>query len=213
MQDALSAIGDLMRTGGWVMWPLAAMSLVALTLSAERLIFWTAAHRPGTTRWLARLAEALRAGKTDNARGLCDASGSFYARFTARLIDRGRAPAAALELIEELRPALERFGPALSTIITAAPLLGILGTVTGIIESFQLLGEGGPAVSDPAQIAGGIAEALLTTASGLVVAVVALFPYALHRASLRRAMSRLEMIAAAAEQGLGAKTVTVDQSN
>jgi len=215
MQDALETIGDLMRTGGWVMWPLAALSLVAITLSAERLLFWTAAHRPGTSRWLTRLAEALRAGKTENARGLCSASRSFYARFTARLIDRGRCPAAALELLEELRPALERFGPALSTIITAAPLLGILGTVTGIIDSFQLLGAraaGDPALTDPAQIAGGIAEALLTTAAGLTVAVVALFPYALHRASLRRAMSRLEMIAAAAEQGLEPNAASVKKS-
>lgn len=190
-----------MDRGGWVMWPLALMSVAALTLSGERLLFWAGSHQPGRGRWITKLADALRAGNETGVRGLCDSDGSFYATFAGSLLDRGGSDAAAMELVEDVRPRLERFGPALSTIITAAPLLGILGTVTGIIESFELLGGSGSAVSDPAQIAGGIAEALLTTAAGLVVAVVALFPYALHRASLRRAMGRLEMLSAAAEQG------------
>jgi biopolymer transport protein ExbB len=134
---------------------------------------------------------------------MCESGGAFYGTFTRRLLDRGRTEAAAMELAEEVRPSLERFGATLSTIITAAPLLGILGTVTGIIRSFELLaGEMASDLSDPTQIAGGIAEALLTTAAGLVVAVVALFPYAIARAQQRRAFGRLEMLAAAAEQGL-----------
>ena len=201
MNGAMDTLSTLMERGGWVMWPLAAMSLAAVALSTERLLFWFAAHRPGRGVWITKLADALRSGNADGARGLCDAGGSFYATFASALLGRGSSDAAALELVEDLRPRLERFGPALSTIITAAPLLGILGTVTGIIESFELLGDSGATVTDPAQIAGGIAEALITTAAGLVVAVVALFPYALHRASLRRAMSRLEMLASAAEQG------------
>lgn len=204
MSGVVETVGGLMDRGGWVMWPLAAMSVVAVTLSGERLLFWGAAHRVGRGRWLTRLADALRVGKTETALGLCDADGSFYSVFVRSLIGRGRSEAAALELVEEARPRLERFGAALSTIITAAPLLGILGTVTGIITSFQLLaGAGGRELTDPTQIAGGIAEALITTAAGLVVAMAALFPYALHRSSLRRAMGRLEMLAAAAEQGRG----------
>ncbi len=201
MNGALDTLGSLMERGGWVMWPLALMSVAAVALAVERLLFWAGAHRPGRGRWITKLADALRSGNQAGVRGLCAAGGSFYATFAGSLLDRGGSDAAAMELVEDVRPRLERFGPALSTIITAAPLLGILGTVTGIIESFELLGGSGSAVSDPAQIAGGIAEALLTTAAGLVVAVVALFPYALHRASLRRAMGRLEMLSAAAEQG------------
>ncbi len=203
MSGAIETLGTLMDRGGWVMWILAGMSLVAVSLSLERLIFWLGAHRPGRGRWLGKLASALRSGNTEAARGLCGGDGSFYAAFGAALIERGRGEAAALELVEGLRPRLERFGGMLSTIITAAPLLGILGTVTGIIESFELLGAQAGAASDPAQIAGGIAEALITTAAGLVVAVVALFPYALHRSQLRRAMGRLEMLGAAAEQWRG----------
>lgn len=206
MNGALAAIETLMERGGWAMWPLAALSLVAVTLSIERLLFWGAAHRPGRARWLSRLADALREGRAREARGMCESSGSFYGTFARRLLDRGRTEAAAMELAEEVRPRLERFGATLSTIITAAPLLGILGTVTGIIRSFELLaGEMASDLSDPTQIAGGIAEALLTTAAGLVVAVVALFPYAIARAQQRRALGRLEMLTAAAEQGLKSK--------
>ncbi len=206
MNGALAAIETLMERGGWAMWPLAALSLVAVTLSIERLLFWGAAHRPGRARWLSRLADALREGRAREARGMCESAGSFYGTFARRLLDRGRTEAAAMELAEEVRPRLERFGATLSTIITAAPLLGILGTVTGIIRSFELLAvEMASDLSDPTQIAGGIAEALLTTAAGLVVAVVALFPYAIARAQQRRALGRLEMLTAAAEQGLKSK--------
>jgi biopolymer transport protein ExbB len=202
MGEILEASRALMDRGGWAMWPLLALSLIAVTLSVERLLFWAGAHRPGRGRWLSRVAAALREGRRDEARGLCASGGSFYGWFAGRLIERGASEAAAMELVEAVRPRIERFGAALSTIITAAPLLGILGTVTGIIESFRLLaGEAAQDLTDPTQIAGGIAEALLTTAAGLVVAVVALFPYALHRASQRRAMSRLETLAAAAMQG------------
>jgi len=202
MGDVIEASRTVMERGGWAMWPLLALSLVAVTLSVERLLFWSAAHRPGRGAWLARVAAALREGRREEARKLCAAGGSFYGTFAIGLLDRGATEAAAMELVEAVRPRIERFGAALSTIITAAPLLGILGTVTGIIESFRLLaGEASTDLADPTQIAGGIAEALLTTAAGLVVAVAALFPYALHRASQRRAMGRLEALAAAAEQG------------
>ena len=91
----------------------------------------------------------------------------------------------------------------LSTIITAAPLLGILGTVIGIIRSFRLLvggpGEGG--LTDPSAVSMGIAEALLTTALGLVVALITLFPYMIFKAQAERALGRVESIIAAAQQG------------
>jgi biopolymer transport protein ExbB len=71
---------------------------------------------------------------------------------------------------------MDRFMASLSTIITAAPMLGILGTVTGIITSFDLL-SGGQAMVDPRAVSGGISEALVATASGLVVALISLFPF------------------------------------
>ena len=87
--------------------------------------------------------------------------------------------------------------PTLSTIITAAPMLGILGTVLGIIASFQVLAEQ-TAVTDPARVSQGIAEALVTTAAGLLIAVVTLFPYNALRAQVDRTLSRIESLAASA---------------
>ena len=90
----------------------------------------------------------------------------------------------------------------LSTIVTASPMLGILGTVTGIIQSFELLG-GSQSIIDPNDVSGGIAEALITTAAGLIIALMALFPYMIFRTQSERALGRFEAIVTAAKQGLG----------
>ncbi len=99
----------------------------------------------------------------------------------------------------------------MSTIITAAPLLGILGTVIGIIRSFRILGAPSEGqLTDPSAVSAGIAEALLTTALGLIVALVTLFPYMIFRANMERALGRLESVIAAAQQGV---KVAADRSH
>ena len=95
------------------------------------------------------------------------------------------------------RPRRFRFLPTLSTVITAAPMLGILGTVTGIIDSFGLLGSA-EAVRDTTAMAAGISEALYTTAFGLTIALVVLFPYNAYRGSADRALELIETVGAAA---------------
>jgi biopolymer transport protein ExbB len=117
----------------------------------------------------------------------------------------------AVEAVEAQRPRFDRFMVTLSTIITAAPLLGILGTVFGIIQSFNLLGEQ-TTLTDPRAVSVGIAEALLTTALGLIVALLTLFPYMIFRGQVDRAMGRLESVIAAAQQGAGsaAKSESAD---
>ena len=92
---------------------------------------------------------------------------------------------------------------ALSTIITAAPMLGILGTVTGIIQSFNLIGSQN-VMTDPHLVSGGIAEALITTAAGLVVALLTLFPFMAFRAQVDRSLGRLEVLVASARAYLNA---------
>ncbi len=105
-----------------------------------------------------------------------------------------RNEAVLIGRIEAMRPTIERFAPALGAIIAAAPLLGILGTVTGIIRSFDLLGDAA-AVSDPSVVAGGIAEALYTTAFGLTIALVTLFPHVVFKSCAERVLGRLEILA------------------
>lgn len=193
---------EIFERGGWVMWPLLVFSVVSVALSLERSFFWMATHRPGRTNWLDRLADRLRVGDWPAARAITAKDGSVYGRVTAKLLDRSPTEATLIELIELERPKIERFGLALSTIITAAPLIGILGTVLGIIDSFQLLGgNGGGPISDPTLVAGGIAKALITTAFGLIVSAFTLFPYAMLRANASRSIGRLEALGAAAIQG------------
>jgi len=85
----------------------------------------------------------------------------------------------------------------LDTAITAAPLLGILGTVSGIISSFDALGMQG--ISDPTAVTKGIAEALITTAFGLVIALGTLFPYNIFQSCYQRAVGELESVCSVLE--------------
>lgn len=186
------------------MWPLLALSLFAVALSVQRSVFWIRTNGNGRNRWLDSVATRLRKRDAAGVHAMCSKDASVYALVADRLVDleSGDADAAAIELVESLRPRIERGAVALSTVITAAPLLGILGTVTGIIQSFNLLGQlDAGAVTDPSAVAGGIAQALLTTAFGLIIAVIALFPYAFIRASANRCFSAIEALVAAAHQG------------
>jgi biopolymer transport protein ExbB len=192
----------LIERGGWVMLPLLFLSIVSLTLIVERIWFWATLHRPARIRWLRRLGHALRISDRDAVTRLVDRDQSPYSQVGRSLLEQGASDAVAVEAVEVQRPKFDRFMVSLSTIITAAPLLGILGTVIGIIRSFRLLGEpseGG--LADPSTVSHGIAEALLTTALGLIVALVTLFPYMIFRAQAERAIGRVESIIAAAQQG------------
>jgi biopolymer transport protein ExbB len=192
----------LIERGGWVMLPLMVLSVISLTLIIERIWFWAALHRPKRIRWLQRLRSALRGGDRAAARKLLGKDRSPYSQVGQALVDHGAGDAVAVEAVELVRPKFDRFMVSLSTIITAAPLLGILGTVIGIIRSFRLLGgpaEGG--LTDPSAVSRGIAEALLTTALGLVVALITLFPYMIFKAQAERALGRVESVIAAAQQG------------
>ncbi len=187
------------------MWPLLALSLVSITFSLERAMFWLVTNRPGRTRWLDTAASLLRTGDLSALRALAGRDNSVYGRALSDLASRcpitpDEADTRAVEIIEAHRKPIERFGATLSTIITAAPMLGILGTVMGIIASFRLLGADDAIVTDPTAVAAGIAEALLTTAFGLIIAMITLFPYAWFRVSADRCFGRLESLTAAATQ-------------
>lgn len=203
--DSIDAILDFMARGGLVMWPLLLLSVLAVSVVLERAVFWGRLDsRRGRGRYRA-LAESLRRGDVPKVTGLVTGDGSPYADFARDVMahEDGVDEATAAVLSEEVRPRFERGLLLLSTIVTAAPMLGILGTVIGIIQSFELLG-GDATITDPNQVSGGIAEALITTAAGLVVALVALFPYMLFRGRQERALGRLESLATAAITGLSA---------
>jgi biopolymer transport protein ExbB len=157
------------------MWPLLACSLISLTVIIERAVFWARQRRqPALVGDMFRLTEE----------GLFDAAlarGAESRDAAVRMLLAGLASrkhgfvqgmeVAAAEEVERQKRGLG----ILDTIITLSPLLGIFGTVTGIIRAFEFLSLKG--VPDPQAVTSGIAEALITTAAGLTVALVTLIPY------------------------------------
>ncbi len=206
MGETMSALSTdlalLIERGGFIMLPLLFMSVVSLTLCVERMWFWATLHRARRLRRLQQIKDALRKGNLDLARKVASSDPSPYGQVAMLLIQEGATDAVAVEAIESQRHKFDRFMVSLSTIITAAPLLGILGTVIGIIRSFRLLGGGEGGLTDPTVVSMGIAEALLTTALGLVVALVTLFPYMVFRGQVERSLGRVETLIAAAQQGM-----------
>jgi biopolymer transport protein ExbB len=168
---------ELMIKGGPVMWPLLACSIASLAIVFERLVFWLILSMRKNQGLINRIFTLTESGEfetvikegTDSPCLVCRILTSGLAHRNYGLVQS--LEAAAMVEIEKMK----RFLSVLDTIITAAPLLGILGTVSGIIISFDLLGEAG--IDDPRAVTGGIAQALITTATGLTIAIITLLPY------------------------------------
>ena len=182
---------ELFRKGGPIMWPLLVLSIVALTVVLERLVFIARARARRSAADVDAMLTQVERGDLDSAANTGISSQDFVARALAyALTHRGRSFSEAM-----LRAAnweLKRFSRGLTildTTITLAPLLGLLGTVTGMIRSFGMLG--GAELGAPSAITGGIAEALIATAFGLGIAITALLPFNYLNARLEEA--RLEM--------------------
>lgn len=168
---------ELITKGGPLMWPLVACSLVSITLIMERVLFWLAEQMHHNQNQINQIFSLSENGHFEQAadspqRVKCAISRILIAGLTHRRygLEECLESAASVEIAR-----MKRGLSVLDTIITLAPLLGILGTVSGIIGSFDLLGAMG--IQDPKAVTGGIAQALITTAAGLSVAIVTLIPY------------------------------------
>jgi len=198
MEQVWDTLAVLIERGGWVMFPLIFLSVISVALCLERMWFWRRMRRAMPRDRLATLAAGLRAGDAGIVDQLLRRDRSIFGELVRQMRAEAHGPeAVAIEVVEDLRSRFERFMPTLSTIITAAPLIGILGTVIGIIESFELLGET-RMVTDPREVSSGIAQALLTTAAGLIIALITLFPYMIFKGHIDRAMGQFEVLIAAA---------------
>jgi biopolymer transport protein ExbB len=182
--------------------PLLACSAAAVAFVVERAVFWIrlswARDREGVERFL----ELADRGELAGPAGLAHGSRDPVLRVLhCGLVHRNYDVSSALEMAGSAELArAERFLPVLDTIITLAPLLGILGTVVGIITSFDFLSMTAT-VEDPQAVTGGIAQALVTTATGLAIAIGSLIPHNYFRSlsdRLRReieeAGTRLEIV-------------------
>ena len=178
------------------MWPLLLCSLVSLTIIIERILFWWQQAGRRNSALVETLLEHTSRGEFDAAVAAGERSSDLEARvIVAGLTHRDHGHRETMEVtaqdsIERMKRGLN----ALDTIITLAPLLGILGTVLGIIQSFDLLGSGG--IEDPKAVTGGIARALITTAAGLSIAMVTLIPFNCFVGRVQKATRHMEKLAA-----------------
>ena len=170
---------ELISHGGFMMYPLLLSALLALTVIFERLYLFHSRYETPSDLVPKVLGE-LRAGKIGEASSLCEASSTPTASVLATGLKNFSHPIEELELAmknqaERWMPILEKRIGVIDTVITAAPLMGLLGTITGMMASFRVLSVKG--VNEPNAITGGVAEALIATATGLVIALLCLVAY------------------------------------
>lgn len=178
--------------GGWVMWPIFATLLLAVAVVMDRALWWLRFRSSLRVSDQERAREAVGAGGFGDAWTLSSTSPDPFLGILASGLAHSRTSMLAamqLDASRVLDQAEARMW-VLSTIITLAPLLGLFGTVVGIMGSFSVIGEEQLAAT---KVSGGIAEALIATACGIAIAILCLLPYNFFRkrvASLRGQLER-----------------------
>jgi biopolymer transport protein ExbB len=182
--------------GGIVMIPLLICSLISLALTIERILFWA---KLKSREVLREILTHVEQGEFDQALKLGKTSQQPIARvMAAGIAHRNPAPAKAMEAAAQAEiPVLKRRLGVLDTIVTLAPLLGLLGTVVGMIGSFDVMADVG--IGQPHAITGGVAEALIATATGLLIAILTLVSYNYFTARAEREMDQMEHFSSSLE--------------
>lgn len=195
-QTAELSVWDLCLEGGFIMLPLAILSVVCIYIFIERALVIRQASREDST-FMKRIKDYIHEGEIESALNLCKKNGSPYARLISKGISRiGRPMNDVLVAIENTgNLEIANLGKGLTWLATTAagaPMLGFLGTVTGMVEAFYNLASAGSSANIDV-LAGGIYEALVTTVAGLVVGIIALFAYNFLVARINRVMNMLEV--------------------
>jgi biopolymer transport protein ExbB len=202
---------DFFERGGPVMYPLLFCSIIALAVTIERILFWLTVQIHYDQNLVDDVLESCRRGDWMQVRDKVVGSRNYIIRIlVSGILHRDYSLVKAMEsaAAEEVRK-MRRFMGVLDTMITVAPLFGILGTVTGIISSFEMLGVG---IENPEAVTGGIAEALITTAAGLGIAIFTVLPYNYFNSRVERAVLAIEKYATSLEI-VYEKNITVQNAN
>jgi len=184
----------LLSKGGPVMVPLAVCSMLAVTVIVERYLVLRRADRGGA-ELIGAIRRALHDGDGEEALARCEETGGPVATVLAAGVRAYLTASPVSEAMEEQvladQRVLNKRLAVLDTIVTLAPLLGLLGTVLGMISSFRIISVSG--TSHPAGITGGVAQALIATASGLAIAIFSLIGYNWCRDKLRQVNEEIEL--------------------
>ena len=195
----MSEIIVIIVKGGLVMIPLVLCSIVSLAVTIERLLYW---HRISSKQPVEQMLVSVEHGKLKEALSEGRESPSPAARvLAAGLAHRNPSYSKAMEVAAQGEmPVLKRRLVILDTIITLAPLLGLLGTITGMISSFGIMSDTG--LGQPHAVTGGVAEALIATATGLLIAILTLIPYNYFTSRAEKEMEDIEYFASRLELAL-----------
>lgn len=171
---------DFIVKGGLVLWVIMALSVVGLAIIIERFLYFRSI-RTDEDKLFQRVKASVEKGHFEEALSICDNNESpLSALIKVGIEYRSYPESAQKEVLKDAAaqevPRLEKNVSALGTIAHIAPLLGLLGTVTGTMKAFGVLGRFG-AVADPSILAKGVSEALITTVGGIIVAVPAVIFY------------------------------------
>ena len=175
---------ELIQKGGIVMYPIILLSVIALSVFLERLISLRK-EKYVPKAFYEQLVSLLKKRNINEAVEICKANKSALARISETIITNTDLPLSRLlEVAEETGRSeaskLDKFLPSLQTVVAIAPLLGLLGTVLGMIKIFDVIALQGTGSAEA--LSSGIAEALITTAAGLVVAIPAQIFYFIAKA-------------------------------
>ena len=186
---------DLAFKGGWIMVVLLLLSLMACYIFIQRLMVIRRAGREDET-FMNRIKDYIHEGKVDSALNLCRSTNTPSARMIEKGITRLGRPMndvlVAIENVGNLEIAkLEKGFPLIATTAAGAPMLGFLGTVTGMVQAFFDLANA-PGGIDISLLSSGIYQALVTTVGGLIVGIVTLFLYNYLVGQINRIVNRLE---------------------
>ncbi|MCX8045249.1 MAG: MotA/TolQ/ExbB proton channel family protein [Desulfobacterota bacterium] len=201
---------DQLKSGGALMWPICIFAAVALLMIMERL--WVLTRESRETKKLAeQVSTILQEGRWDHALTLCRNSATCLGRVLAAGLAHRHEKVEVLESVLEesiqgnLRPLDKNMG-ALQLIAVVEPLLGLLGTVTGMITTFQMLTIYG--TGDPRMMSGGISEALVTTEYGLIASIPIILAHGWLQGRIDRIVTTIEeksmMLVNTVKKGVGA---------
>ena len=194
--ESLNAVGAFIHNGGPVMYPLMLCAVLSVAVMIERFI---AIYRASADNEVLseQVREHLTAGRVNDALKVCDEHPGPVSSLLAngirnRNLDSDSIERAMEELALRETPMLYRRLGILDTVITVAPLLGLLGTVTGMIKAFHVV-SGAQGLNNPSAITGGVAEALLATATGLAIAIVTLVGYNYLTEKVKEIIAEMEI--------------------